>query len=219
MNAIIAVVLGIIIGFAGEWLFDFFHLRRKTRRLEQNIADLEQQVTAAEGQLDVMAAENQRLKRAVLGITEQEGEPASAPAGAPAEDVGLEEPAEQDVWLPDFVAEVEREMADSEMEQFEEAPLEEVEADVVGEGLMAEGLMAEGLMDQEMPEVPPADEPLITEPPTPAEEPIQAEPAVEPAQDMQEEPVPPEAPEEPPETPVDMGDEVSANDQPGESGI
>lgn len=214
MNAVIAIILGITIGFVGEWLFDFFYLRRKTRRLEENIADLEQQVTATEGQLDIMSAENQRLKRAVLGIAEEEGEPDTEEA--PAEEAGGEmpvEPAEEDVWLPDFVAEVEQEIsqetADSEMEQFEEAPLEEVEVDYVDEGLM----------DEEMPEVPPADEPLITEPPIPAEEPIQAEPAMEPAQDIQEEPVPPEPPEEPPEAPVDMEGEPDAGDQTGEPGI
>ena len=103
MNTVIAIFLGIIIGFLGEWLIDFLYLRRKTRRLEEQVTDLEQEVTAAEGQLDIMAAENQRLKRAVLGIVDEEQE---MPAG---EEVPAGE-AEEDVWLPDFVAEVEQEL-------------------------------------------------------------------------------------------------------------
>jgi len=103
MNTVIAIFLGIIIGFLGEWLIDFLYLRRKTRRLEEQVTDLEQEVTAAEGQLDIMAAENQRLKRAVLGIVDEEQE---MPAG---EDAPAGE-AEEDVWLPDFVAEVEQEL-------------------------------------------------------------------------------------------------------------
>ena len=63
MNTAIAIVLCIIIGFVGEWIFDFFYLRRKTNKLEDNIADLEHELTATEGQLDIMAAENQRITR------------------------------------------------------------------------------------------------------------------------------------------------------------
>jgi hypothetical protein len=103
MNTVIAIFLGIIIGFLGEWLIDFLYLRRKTRRLEEQVTDLEQEVTAAEGQLDIIAAENQRLKRAVLGIVD-EGQELPAGEETPAGEV------EEDVWLPDFVAEVEQEL-------------------------------------------------------------------------------------------------------------
>ena len=204
MNAIIAVVLGIIIGFVGEWLFDFFYLRRKTRRLEENIADLAQQVTAAEGQLDAIAAENQRLKRAVLGIAEEEEPEAEE---VPAEGAGGEaptEPAEQDVWLPDFVAEVEQEIS------------QEMAVD--------EGASTAGDVEQVMPEVPPADEPLITEPPEAyeesvppdiIEEPPAEQPVGIPGETSGEGDMPPETPEES----LDMGDEESASDLPSEPGI
>ena len=143
MNTVIAIFLGIIIGFLGEWLIDFLYLRRKTRRLEEQVTDLEQEVTAAEGQLDIMAAENQRLKRAVLGIVDEEQElptEEEAPAGE----------GEEDVWLPDFVAEVEEELNQEVIElgdgsdEFPEA----AEDAISGEEVTAEDLV----IDEQSPE-------------------------------------------------------------------
>ena len=144
MNTVIAIFLGIIIGFLGEWLIDFLYLRRKTRRLEEQLTDLEQEVTAAEGQLDIIAAENQRLKRAVLGIVDEEQE-LPAGEGAPAGE------AEEDVWLPDFVAEVEQELNQEVIELGDgsaEIPEAAVEDAISGEEVTSEDLV----VDEQSPE-------------------------------------------------------------------
>lgn len=144
MNTVIAIFLGIIIGFLGEWLIDFLYLRRKTRRLEEQVTDLEQEVTAAEGQLDIIAAENQRLKRAVLGIVDEEQEMPTgeeAPAGE----------GEEDVWLPDFVAEVEEELNQEVIELgdgSDDIPEAEAEDTISGVEFTSEDLV----MDEQSPE-------------------------------------------------------------------
>lgn len=48
MNTFVAVILGIIIGFLAEWVFDWFYWRKKVRELESRIAELEAEGTPEE---------------------------------------------------------------------------------------------------------------------------------------------------------------------------
>jgi predicted flap endonuclease-1-like 5' DNA nuclease len=43
MNTTFALIIGIIIGYVGQWIVDFFLLRRKTRRLESELAEMRQE--------------------------------------------------------------------------------------------------------------------------------------------------------------------------------
>jgi predicted flap endonuclease-1-like 5' DNA nuclease len=59
MNWIVAFFLGIILGYALEWLVDFLYLRRKTRLLQQELDQTKQEKSALEEQLNIMTAEAQ----------------------------------------------------------------------------------------------------------------------------------------------------------------
>jgi chromosome segregation ATPase len=146
MNIVIAVVVGIIIGYLAEWAVDVFILRRKTRELEGEISDLEGQRADMESRHDALADENQNLKDALLQITGEVYEPQ---VDLEADQVAVDElPAGEDapIRLPDFIEDVDAEIdhgaAEASASAVAEADVESEWVPEISEGTVDSGAAA-----------------------------------------------------------------------------
>ena len=99
MNIYVALIIGVIIGFLGEWVVDWFYWRRKARTLEGTIVDLQKENTSMENRLVTLRDENQHLKEIygepATGSLEESDEFTTQPV----------ESQEEDEWVPAFLDE------------------------------------------------------------------------------------------------------------------
>ena len=124
MTTLIALLIGIMLGFLAEWVVDWLYGRRKVHALEGELNKLRKQKTIAESQLVALRDENEHLKEIYSAPLEEDREPST-------EEAAVDAKTEQLVGVPEFIEETDEiDEHETEEEQKERELQEESEGEI-----------------------------------------------------------------------------------------